>query len=194
MQKEQTSSIIYSKEVIEFTTVAVEYCIFLEKFENTISQEEFIDRLSKMLPLLYLKVQFLPQLEDDDDYGFLESPVSQSDYDFIEQRCAKVLGAKDDYLEVFDGNIDFSETPVIAHMSENLADIYQCLRNFAAIFERGVEEHMEEALYECVENFKEYWGQTLTNVLRAIHSVKYNMVTDEMELTDEEPNYNEEEW
>lgn len=193
MQKERTN-IVYSKEVIEFTTVAVEYCIFLEKFENDIKLGDFADRLSKILPLLYLKAQYLPHLEDNDDYGFLEMPVSEEDYNFILHRCSSVLGVKNDYLEVFDVNMDYSDTPVIAHVSENLSDIYQDLRNFAAVFERGVEQHMEEALFTCIENFKEYWGQTLTNVLRAIHSIKYSTVNEDADIVDEEPNYDEEEW
>ena len=32
---------------------------------------------------------------------------------------------------------------------------------------------MNDSLAICQEQFKEYWGQTLVNTLRALHDVKY---------------------
>ena len=185
-------SVIYNKEVIEFTTVTVEYCIFLEKLDANTPLDEFTDRISKILPLLYLKAQLVPAMAEQIDYGNIDQPVTEEDYNFIEQKCASILGGQNDYLEVFVEEMAFSETPIVAHVSENLADIYLDLRNFAAVFERGIEEHMEEALFNCMEDFKENWGQCLVNVLRAIHFVKYATVENNDLETD--LNYEEEEW
>lgn len=186
------NKVIYSKESIEFTTVAVEYCIYLEKVDVNTTSHEFIDRLTKILPLLYLKAQLIPSLNEDDGYGDIDQPVTEEDYNFIEGKCKDILGIKNDYLEVFHEDMMYSETPIISHISENLADIYQDLRNFAAVFELGVEPHMEEALFICIENFKERWGQCLVNVLRAIHFAKYSTIEDTDLETD--INYSEEEW
>lgn len=87
-------SVIYKKEVIEFTTVAVEYCIFLEKLDAKTPIDEFTDRISKILPLLYLKAQLLPEMEEQIDYGNIDQPVTEEDYDYIEQKCASILGNK----------------------------------------------------------------------------------------------------
>lgn len=175
MMKEVNSNIVYSKEVIEFTTVAVEYCIFMEKFDTSISLKEFSQKLLKLLPMIYLKTQSLSNLQSEDniDDDGLEVSVTQADYDYIQDRCKIVLAASDDYLEVFHSDMQYSDTPIIAFVSENLADIYQDLRNYAAIFERGNEKLMQNSLYACLENFKIFWGQTLVNVLRAIHSIEY---------------------
>ena len=32
---------------------------------------------------------------------------------------------------------------------------------------------MTEAVAVCAEGFRTYWGQTLTNTLRAVHNVRY---------------------
>lgn len=185
-------SVIYSKEVIEFTTVAVEYCILLEKGDPKLPAEEFVDKVSKILPLLYLKAQLLPEVEEEMDFGNIDLPVTEEDYNYIEQKCASILGSQNDYLEVFVEEMAFSETPIVAHISENLADVYQALRNFAAVFERGIEEHMEQALFYCIEDFREQWGQKLVNVLRAVHFAKYT-VADSVDL-ETDLNYEEEEW
>lgn len=184
---------VYATETIEFVTVAVEFCIFMESFKG-LSVEEFTSKMTKILPLLYLKVQLVPEIESD-DFGNIENAVTEDDYNFILNRVTAVMGRHNDYLEVFEEDMKYSAEPILAHVAEDLADIYQDIRNFVAIYERGIEEHMNEALYTCIDDFKSYWGQTLVNVLRALHSVAYSSL-DEIEEEDdfEEPNFYEEEW
>lgn len=192
MKEYDIKEVVYGNSTIEFVTVAVEYCIFLEQFES-MSTEEFTDRLTKVLPLLYLKAQLVPEVQDD-SFEEIEDAVKEEDYNFILNRVTAVMGKYNDYLEVFVDDMQYSEEPILAHVAENVADIYQDLRNFVAIYERGIDEHMNMALYACMEHFKHYWGQTLTNVLRALHAVKYP--SDSMLLNDDEmeENYNDEEW
>lgn len=191
--KYDIKEVVYGNSTIEFVTVAVEYCIFLEQFEG-LTTEEFTDKLTKILPLLYLKAQLVPEVKDD-SFEELEDAVGEEDYNFILYRVTSTMGQYNDYLEVFVEDMQYSEEPILAHIAENLADIYQDLRNFVAIYERGVDEHMNMALFACMEHFKLYWGQTLTNVLRALHSVKYP--SNNSTLGDEESyegSYEDEEW
>lgn len=192
MKEYNVKEVVYGNSTIEFVTVAVEYCIFLEQFEAT-TTEEFTDRLTKILPLLYLKAQLVPEVEDD-SYEELEDVVTEEDYNFILHRVTAVMGQYNDYLEVFVDDMQYSEEPILAHVAESIADIYQDLRNFVAIYERGIDEHMNMALHVCLEHFKHYWGQTLTNVLRALHAVKYPSNNSLLNNDELEENYNEEEW
>ena len=59
-------SIVYSTGVVEFITVAVQYCILLESVNN-LSKNELTDKLSKLLPFLYLKTLLAPELEMVDE-------------------------------------------------------------------------------------------------------------------------------
>ena len=85
----------------------------------------------------------------------------------------------------------YSDTPITASVSEDLSDIYQDLKNFITVFERGVTDNMNDALYLCIENFKSYWGQKLVNVLRALHSLKYTIVNDNLDEDLESADTNE---
>jgi len=85
-----------------------------------------------------------------------------------------LLADADDYLEVFVEEMKYSDTPVRKCISEDLSDIYQALKNFICSYRSGLDDIMREALAVCIEGFRTYWGQTLTNTLRAIHSVKYS--------------------
>lgn len=163
---------IYSRECIEFITVANEYCGFLD-LQNNFSPKDFVDKTTKLLPLLYLKMSLLPdftkRLEEE-----TEKFVSEYDYNYLSNNIAEKLGDKNDYLEVFHDDMQFSDTPIIAYISENLADIYQALKDTLSNFELATEDVMNDSIAECQHSFKEYWGQALTNALRALHQLNYN--------------------
>ena len=189
---DQLKEIVYSKDAIEFVTVAVQYCAFLENFEE-ITETELTDKLTKLLPLLYLKASLVPETDTVNDEE-PEITVTEDIYNFITSKLYNVYVNNDTYLEVFLQDMKYSETPISASISEDLADIYQDIKNFITIFERGITENMNDALYVCMENFKAYWGQKLVNVLRALHSLKYSTEPDALENEDLEQTDNEELW
>jgi hypothetical protein len=53
------SQVIFDRNVIEFVTVAAEFCGFLERAEG-MKRDKFVDTSLKILPLLYLKASLLP--------------------------------------------------------------------------------------------------------------------------------------
>ena len=189
---DQLKEIVYSKDAIEFVTVAVQYCAFLENFEE-ITETELTDKLTKLLPLLYLKASLVPETDTVNDEE-QEITVTEDIYNFITSKLYNVYVNNDTFLEVFLQDMKYSETPISASISEDLSDIYQDTKNFITIFERGITENMNDALYVCMENFKAYWGQKLVNVLRALHSLKYSTEPDALEDEDLEQTDNEELW
>ena len=164
---------LYQRDILEFVTVAVQYCAYLEDSEGR-SREEFVDTMSKLLPLLYLKGSLLPQYETYSD-NMLSDYVTEENYDIIRNNIAYIMADKDDYLDVFVDDMKYSVEPILMTISENLADIYQDIKNFAYIYKQGVEDEMMSALELCNQNFRTDWGQKLVNVLRAIHEVKYTI-------------------
>lgn len=170
--EDQVNQIVYSRNVIEFVTVANEYCNGIENV-NRHSLEENLGRLQKILPLLYVKTALVPEteriLEED-----LEKYVTELDYNLLHQKWLKLLGEHDDYYEVFDPSIQFGQERVTASISESLMDIYQDLKDFLISYNIGNEEVMNDALYECMIHFEDSWGQLLVNVIRAVHMLLYS--------------------
>ena len=165
------SSAAFDKNTVEFVTVAAEYCAYLEQV-FVFFPERVLDVLCKLLPLVYLKATMLPEAEPEGLY--LEECVMEADYEEIRTLLAQKLGENDDYLEVFVEEMKYSDTPVRKCISEDLADIYQALRNFVQSYRSGLDEVMTEAVAVCADGFRTYWGQTLTNTMRAVHSVRYS--------------------
>ena len=171
MREEGLNSIAYSKNVIEFITVANEFCSFLERSEE-LETSIFLGRLQKILPLLYLKASMLPEFEFEAEED-LEKFVTEIDYNLIQQKVLQHTGAGDDYQEVFVAGMQFSESALTANISENVADVYQEMKDLVMSFRMLNEEVMEQAVWECRNNFTTLWGQTLVNSLRAVHNLIY---------------------
>lgn len=180
---EEDHRFIYSKSVIEFVTVALEYCSFVEQ-ASQLSKAEFADKGTKLLALLYLKAALLPTLEEEEDV-LLELSVTEEMYESVRQQIAALLGEQDTYLETFHPDMPFSDTPIAAFISEDLADVYQDVGNFVELYRQGYEEVMEAAVALCHTNFQAFWGQQLLNALKALHAVRYTE-------TEQEDNVNEE--
>ncbi len=179
-----TEDIVFSRNTVEFVTVAAEFCAYVER-SNEHSRKEFVDTLLKLLPLLYIKAQMLPDEEriSDDD---LEDFVSEDSYEVMRMTIYDLLADKDSYLDVFVNDMKYSDTPITKSISEDIADIYQDIKNFVCLFQLGINETMHDAIIECNEHFRTYWGQTLTNTLRALHDIRYNTSLDDEEQDDNE--------
>lgn len=178
--EEPLEHVVYSKNVVEFVTVAKEFCSFLESAEQY-PRKEFVTVTTRILPLLYLKAVVLPKVETllEDE---VEKTVDEMTYAQIQGVLEARLGRFNDYLEVFTPDIQRSDTPVIAFIAEDLCDIYQDLKDFISAYRIGVTEIMNDALAMVQENFELYWGQRSVNTLRALHSILYG----EEDLEEEE--------
>lgn len=175
----QGEDIVFSRNTVEFVNVAAEYCAYVERC-NEHSRKEFVDTLLKLLPLLYLKAQMLPEGERIGDEE-LEDFVTEDSYEVLRMSLYDLLAEKDSYLDVFVAEMKYSDTPVTKSISEDLADIHQDVKNFVCLFKLGINETMHDAIIECSEHFSQYWGQTLVNTLRALHEIKYNTLDEEEE-------------
>lgn len=172
--KEEKKSPVYGRDVMELVTVAVEYCAFLEQTDGK-ERMAWVDTLVKLLPLLYLKATLLPKYEILSGDYFPEDFVTEENYNIVRANISVLMGEKDDYLDVFMEDMKYSESPILTTISENLADIYQEVKNFVMAYRNAAEEEqMMNALATAKEEFQYSWGQKLVNVQRALHEVRYS--------------------
>ena len=162
---------VYDKNTIEFVTVAAEYCAFLESCRRY-NSKSFFDKSVKLLSLLYLKTSLLPNLEDS-SFSDLQQFVTEASYENLRQNITCLTGQYDEYLEVFQEDMQYSDTPIVAYISEGLADVYQDLKDMISNFQSADIQIMNDALRDCKDNFQAYWGQKALNTLRAMHNVLY---------------------
>ncbi len=165
--EKNSEDIMFSKNVVEFATVANEYCKFVEN-TKALSKHNFIDYALKILSLLYLKSLTLPDSEHEEE-GEVEKFVSEMDWSRVQQAVSEKLGIHDTFISVISQTQLSGNETEEAELSECFADIYQDLKNFSGIYRLANRIAINGALWECKYNFRHYWGARLLSLLSNLH-------------------------
>lgn len=163
--------LVYSRNALEFATVAKEYCAFIENVDK-LKRKVFIAASAKLLPLLYYKASLLPQTEPLYEEGNIKH-VTEELYEATRLKLKAFMGEHDEFPEVFDPRTAETDEQFNATLSEYLADVYQDLKDFTMLYQNGQVDEMNDALWECRLSFEEYWGIRLANSIRAVHQLNY---------------------
>ena len=169
---DNTNHPVYSHNVVEFVAVANEFCKYAEH-AGEIKGDEMLRIMQRIMPLMYLKASLLPSLEPVFDDGN-EKFVTETDWQKIHDNLARSLGTANDFMAQMGEVTDDSDIPVPITLSENMADIYQDMKDFVLLYQTGTTEVMNDAVWECRMNFETFWGQKLLNSLRTIHGFIYS--------------------
>lgn len=155
------------KSIVELLAVVVEFCSTLEQ-ANNMSKKAFIEKMQKLLPLLYLKAAILSKESEIDDY--CEKFVTENDWEQIRQIVESVLGEHDSQITIVEPDSFSSGDEVTTCISECFADIYQDARNYAEQCKDTTDEFLEAATSEFVLNYKLYWGTRAIAILSEFHN------------------------
>ena len=156
---------------LAFIALANKYCHALENIFDYDDRQAFIAEMLRLLPRLYMSASDIKNTDNTD--SFIDSYLDENDYDTVRGNVSRMMADEDIYLEVFMDDMKYSDTPIGTSVSENLADIYQPLYNFVATVKDATDDTIAEAIIAIKADFDTYWGQTLCNVLRALHSIYY---------------------
>ncbi|MFV0483229.1 MAG: DUF5063 domain-containing protein [Bacteroidales bacterium] len=164
---------IYSTDILEFVTVAAEYCKCIESAE-TVDNSLLIERVQRLLPLLYIKGSLLKRSNaEDENIGHY---LTESEYHNLQASLERVLGEHDRFTDI---DLEYQDgvEPYFASVSEHLLDIYQDIKDFVHEYREGNDLVMELSINRCVDAFKNYWGRKLVSVLRPIHQITYSLTS-----------------
>ncbi len=163
--------------LINLTALCAEYCSVLEN-SREMEKEELLNALLGYLPRIYFEFHDIDAGESAslDEWGVgVSDHMDEEQYESVRIQLAMVFGEDDTYLETFEKDMKYSDTPIATTISENLADIYQPLYDFVMEVRESSGENLEEAYRACKDAFKEYWSQTLCNVLRALNNLEFSL-------------------
>ena len=160
---------VYSSEMLEFVREAYSCCTFLEELKGN-EGRSFITASVRHLSGVYSTFVNLGETEPVFDSA-VETSVSEQEWSALFQKIGSILGAHNDVLRIAREE-EFDRSEVVSHtISEDLADLYQELRDFTSIYSRGMEELMNDAAWELKERFNEHWGAKLLRALEALHEL-----------------------
>ena len=162
--------------LIHLTALCSDYCVTLEDCAS-MEKEDLVNSILGYLPRIYFEFHDIDPGEntglDEWDDSMLSEHLDEEHYESVRTRLATAFGEDDTYLETFERDMKYSESPIAASVSENLADIFQPLFNFVVEVRESEGDNLEEAYRECRESFMEYWSQTLCNVMRALNAMRH---------------------
>lgn len=157
--------------LLNITALCSDFCSLLENARE-IEKEDFVAECLGNLARIYYEFSDLT-VEDPADYEYFPSYVDEDFYESVRLKIERLMGPDDIFLETFEEDMKYSDTPISASISENLADIFQPLYNFISIVRESDGEQIVGAYRECREQFAEYWSQTLCNVMRALNHLRF---------------------
>lgn len=159
-----------NNNALAFTALCNEFCAAAENC-SSVSAREFVLTMIKLLPRIYITATDIP--DDESPMGYIDSALDESSYDTVRASIASLMGSEDTYLEVFEEDMKYSETPIGTSVSENLSDLFQVFYNFLETVRDAPDQVAQEALCAVKEDFCTYWAQILCNVLRALNKIYY---------------------
>lgn len=166
--------------ILAFIALANEYCSALETAAES-QPYDFTGNMLRLLPRLYISATDLRKspevMSRIDEPSYLESALDEDYYDSVRRSVEGLLGEHDTYLEVFEEDMKYSDTPIAANVSEGLSDLFQVFFNFLDMVREAPEEVTLDAVAAVSSDFESYWGQILCNVMRPLHQIYYQLIT-----------------
>ncbi|MBN2747290.1 MAG: DUF5063 domain-containing protein [Bacteroidales bacterium] len=164
---------VKSNIVLEMITVAHDYCLFTESAKGK-SKADLLGYYQKVLPLLYIKGALLPQIEPE-DLSANTKYVTEEHWQEVFMACEETFGKDDKYWHP-DANNDL----IKESLADNLADIYQDMKDFVILFQDARLAAKENAVADLFHLFKTHWGIRIPKALSHIHNLLYQeLITEE---------------
>ncbi len=164
MTNTDSNDITMSKPVLEMLTVANEYCLFFEKAESYKANDILI-YFQKIAPLLYLKASLLQALPANQE-SWNERYVTEEEWESVFKTLREKIDNNDRYY-IHDHNFDSVE----ASLADNMADIFQDMKDFVMLYQKNNIAARQNALANLIDLFGWRWGPTLINALGAVHQI-----------------------
>lgn len=165
---EQQENMVQSVRVLEFLTVANEYCLLTEE-SSKYPAETLMAYMHRMLPLLYLKGSLLPDITPTED-ELNERHVTEEQWESCFNDLRTVFGKQDTFWHIAHPH-DSVPQPEKGSISETLADIYQEMKDFVILYQKPLTASKENAIASCRHFFGEHWGEKASLAGYMIHKI-----------------------
>lgn len=183
--------------VRDFVKAANDFCLLIENASKRKTGELFSE-LQQILPLLYMKAAVVPLPR----YCYEEEPtvfVKEDDYARIHDSLQKKFELFSGITGMSPGTLQNQHEITSFVLAENFADLYEELKNFTKLYEVGIPQAMNDAVWFCRKSFEHNLGVKLTDSLRSLHTLIYDknssgsraIQNDDFAREEEEPWYSD---
>lgn len=158
---------------LAFIALCNEFCTAVENSREA-ERTDFIESMLRLMPRLYISASDLPSGEWGESDAYIEDSLDEDYYDSVRRNLEVLFGEDDTYLDVFEEDMKYSDTPIGASISEGIADLFQVMYNFVETVREAPVQFISEAVVAERDDFEHYWSRKLCNVFRAVNALRYN--------------------
>lgn len=168
-----------NQAALSLATLALEYCKVMAEALAT-APKPFLREVLRYIPRFYITIADIKADPDSDfvdeayETGAIYDSITEEQYEGARADMARVLGEHDVFLDTSVEDMRFSDTPVAVSLAELLADIFQCMADFAATMAQADDTLVPEILADLKYRFESYLSDTLCRALKAANYIYYN--------------------
>ncbi len=166
---------------LAFIGLCNEYCRLMEQAAE-MEASAFVAEALRLLPRIYISASDLDVTSIEEDYPQVDSYLEEDYYESVRRNVENLLGPEDVYLEVFEKEMKYSDTPIGASVAESLSDLFQVFYNMISTIKYAEEQVIEGVLVGVKEDFDSYWSQLLVNVMRPLNNIRYNVLNENEDI------------
>lgn len=155
---------------LAFIALCNEYCAALENARDA-ERSDFLATMAKLLPRIYITATDLNESDTAIEETYIPAALDEEYYDSVRRAIEDLMGPDDTYLEVFEEDMKYSDTPIAASIAEGLTDIFQVLYNFIEMVRDTPADITAAAITAIKEDFYSYWSTILCNIMRPINTL-----------------------
>lgn len=172
-------------QVKEYIAAARDYCDFIDE-ATIIKPVELFESLQSLLAEVYSKTAMIKKPK----YCYEDEPqkfVQENEYALIHDRLQGII-AKFNTSGSVKQNSKGSGMDILSFsLAESLADIYQELKDSYLLYEVGLSQAMNDAIWSSRDSFEKQWGLQLIEALQSIHQLLYGhkLTTSQLQFDNE---------
>jgi len=158
--------------VKEFAEVASDFCQLLEQ-ASKLRTGELLGQLQQIFPLIYQKSAQLPKPK----YCYEEEPkrfVTEENYAMVHDAIQQKLELYFGITQMSPGTRPNRFEVMSFSIAESITDAYEELKNFIKLYEIGIPQAMNDAVWIYRHNFEQNLGLKFIDCLKSLHQILYD--------------------
>jgi hypothetical protein len=169
-------------QIKEYISAAREYCEFIDD-AALLKPVELFQTLQNLLAVVYSRTSMIRKPK----YCYEDEPqkfVQENEYASIHDRLQRII-EKFNGRSSMKGNSNGMDI-ISFSLAESLTDIYQELKDSYKLYEVGLSQAMNDAIWRGRDGFEQQWGLQLIETLQSVHQLLYGhkLTSSQLESSD----------